>query len=215
MTVSHKSRNMALARFVLPLGYAGSMAGFTLMRKLNLQQYLKPHQVTIAVAAALTMLAFLFAELELISARPGDGKFDPLVLCLQNFFLLAALFVRKETSAGETAPMFAGIAFMCLLASFSATECERYSNFTLGVLGLLLFGMACTKFGNGDTKDRKFWLYLVWSAFALSTAFFCGPALLVYAFAGLGSMYVVKLAHPVLGDKFETDYSAVAGVDLS
>ncbi|KAH9247042.1 hypothetical protein BASA81_015394 [Batrachochytrium salamandrivorans] len=205
----------SLARFVLPLGYAGSMVGFTLMRKVNLQQYLKPHQVTIAVAAALTMLSFLMAELELISARPGDGKFDPLILCLQNFFLLAALFVRKEASAGEFASMFAGIGVLCLLASFSATECERYSNFTLGVLGLLLFGMAFTKFSSGDTKDRKLWLYLVWSAFALSTAFFCGPVLLVYAFAGLGSMYVVKLAHPALGDKFEPDYSTVAANDLS
>jgi hypothetical protein len=195
---------MKIEMNILPLGYGLSLVGFTVMRKLGLARFLKPHSIVIALAAFITIMAFVFAELELLPLHPGDGIFDPLVLFLQSVTLSVSLFVRKEIKTKELTILVMVITLMSLLSIHPNCQDKR-TLVVLGVLSLVVFLFGIAKFtSTAVAKTRPVWLLFNWSLFGLFTSWSCQTNLVMYAFTGLCSMWIVKLQHPILGDTFIT-----------
>lgn len=193
-------RVMKLLANILPIGYAVSLVGFTVMRKLGLARFLKPHSIVIALAAFITIMAFVFAELELLPLHPEDGYFDPLVLFLQSSTLSLSLFVRKEIKAKELSLLVIVISIIAGLSIHPNCQ-DRRTLVVLGAVSLTIFLFGVMKFTSRNVvKSRPVWLLFTWSMFGLVTAFTCETNLFMYAFTGLCSMWIVKFQHSMLGD---------------
>ena len=187
---------------LLPIAYIGAMVSFTGMRKVGLAKYLKPHQVTIAGAVGVTVTAYIASYMDMVDMN--QERLRATVFLVQNIFFCLALNQRNEMPRGAMILNIIISALMSALCAFNATECDRYANLVLIILGLLMTGSALAIRSADDARKRENVLHGIWAIFCLIAATMCetnSVLPLLYAVVGVATLLVAKIHHPLLGDK--------------
>ena len=189
----------------LPVLYAGCMVAFTGMRKAGLAKYLKPHQVTIAGAVGVTIVAYGAAYLGMLDMMAERVR--ALVFLVHNVFFCVALNQRNEMPRGAMILNILISSLISALCAFNAAECDRYANLILIILSLLLLGSALAIRSADDARKRENVLHGIWAIFSASATMFCETQTMgtLYVFAGTAALLVTKINHPLLGDKLIED----------
>ena len=186
-----------MATLALPALFALAMVGFVALRKAGMARVLKPHQRSIGLGVAVTVVVSLLT----VAGKVEDAGAGPsvnhavFVLVPQMACFAASLALRKENepvvafwSVVWGYAMLAAQTFMCGYLSLAA----GLVGVTIGVL----------------LKGRMGYLIVIWALLCLATTASClasdeedGPRTAVaWAFvaAETASLLLVKLAHPAL-----------------
>ena len=200
-----------MTEYLLPSSYVLCMIGFTMMRKIGLAKYLKPHQVSIAIAVGITVVTAILSYLQLLGERRlGDGSLDALLLFLQLAIFLFALKARDEIETNEMLLSQTAAAFICGLSAFNAEECDRYAVFVILCFSAVSLFVGFQTYREGSKARFGAFMFLI-GIFGAIAASICEsqPFTLLYAIVGLCALLLVKIAHPILGDKLEASLEEV------
>lgn len=187
---------------ILPISYIGCMLLFTLMRKLKLEKYLKGHQISIAIGVGITCVLSFAHYLDFITYY----SVSPLTLFLQSLCFVFSLYQRSEFDLKETLWFIVGVGLQAGLCYFNEEECDRYAKLVLGIFSALHFFTGISNYRANSGKTRLGALWISFSVFGLYATFMCEDTVkqdltLSYALVGITNLLIVKINHPILGDK--------------
>jgi hypothetical protein len=209
---STTSSSSSSSAWALPISYIACMIGFTVLRKLGGGKLLKPHQRSIAIGVALTVMltsASILGYLDEGFEASGHVNHALFVLLPQAACYFAALALRKETDVA-----IAGWSFMGVVAMVAA------QTFMCGYLSLLV-GISGATIGV-MLKGRVGHLVMSYGVLSLIVTAFCllsdtdeaksATSPWVFVIVEVETLLIVKLTNPSIdGDNSNGDGSSSTG----
>jgi hypothetical protein len=204
------------------------MVAFTMARKAGLAHYLKPHQYSIALGSAWTVLlsflglfsdsakAFLGASF-FASCRQQQTNFSHAVGDTLHFAVwvptgclyLSSLVSRKEIDLSPTGWLAGG--FLALLCVAQLAGCGTSMSLALVMVSLILGGTTAAMYKGRVALLMAAWTGCTVACYLAEEGGNAGPAPMLFVVCELLALLVVKIAHPALDGPGDVDLGNPSG----
>jgi len=208
---SGRQSAVSAATLALPLAIAGTMVAFTLARKVGLAHFLKPHQYSIALASAWTVVLCLLAAVS-ASARALQvgGGLHFIVWVPAAALYTSALSSRQEIDSSPTGMVM--LTVLVIIAIAQLMGCGTAMSNLVMVIGTLAAFGAGLKFRGRPGLLLLTWVGLGWSCWLGESGDESSASMLTVAWE-VTALLVVKIATPLL-DEHLTQQDSGADMEM-